>query len=91
VKTPLNESNVSLFHVAKEAPQELGIGQLGMVIILTFLSLALAVAAGAGEKGSVLIVIMVYIAATILGWINWIITMLTALAGMGVLLRRSEV
>ena len=89
-KAPLNASNTSLFHVAAEVPEKLGIGQLGIVIILTFIALALAVVVGAGERGSIIVVIMVYIAATVLGWINWIITMFTALAGIGVLLRRGE-
>lgn len=90
-KYPINQTNGSVLRLIEEVPNDLGIGQLGRVIIVTTIALLIAFFAGAGERGTLIIVSLVYVFFTVVGWVHWLITLLTVLAAIGVMVRRGEV
>lgn len=92
VRQYIEPSNQSLLNALKETPDELGLGTVGRAFVAMMISLAaVAVVAGAfGTGAGVVVGASVWIIFTWAGWIDWRITMISILAGVGMLIRRGE-
>jgi len=82
-----------LLQTLRDIDNELGLSPLARLIVATIVTLLAAGAASSysGGKGSVVAAIFSWMFFTYLGWIDWRITLITGLAGVGMLVRRGEV
>ncbi|MFA4641549.1 hypothetical protein [Pyrococcus kukulkanii] len=90
---PYSNTSQGLLEYAREVPDELGLSIVQRTLIATVIVLLLAATASTytGATGGVLVAIIGWIMFTIAGWIDWRLTLITALAGLGFIVRRGEV
>ncbi len=77
----------------RDATTTLGIGKVGLMVIAAIMSLVAAIALTnyAGDRAGVVGAIFVWMFFTYVKWIDWRITLIASLAGVGLLVRRGEV
>jgi len=86
------DTNMTMLGSLKQAPQDLGLSQTGMVFVAAIITLlaAASVASIAGGRAAVPAAAMVWIIFAWAGWVDWRIVMISLLAGVGLLIRRGE-
>jgi len=87
---PNDNSNSSLKNTLETAPAILGLGTVGRLVLVTFIALFAIIALGAQSNGAILVLLAIYGLFTYLGWMDWRITFVAFIAGLGMILRREE-
>ena len=88
----VNATQGSLLYAVKEVPKQAGLGTVGSTFVATIIVLltAAGVARFAGSGAGLVVGAMAWIFFTYAGWVDWRITLISVLAGVGLMIRRGE-